>query len=258
MQQRASHHLVLAPALKVVEGLTLAGEIKCIEFVAGKLGDLQTHDQDALREERFHHHGIARHGGLQRRLRNRQGALVMPEIGFAPCEIGSRQNDARVAFNRLARERTRSDHVARDDRIVSHAVAGPRPFARVASVDDRLKDRVGFSHAAVAGKPGCVAIRLRAAIDAPRHLIDERVDIRLVSPENGCTFAIHTCGKGDAGRYAIDISSDVRFVTQPLMQGAIELTDRHASVGNLYLDVVAPIVGIARGTARRNGLSLKV
>src|SRR5262249_21937946 len=133
-------------------------------------------------------------------------------------------------------------HVVRDTDI------GPATFQRRTFRDQLIEDGSGFLVAVVLVQIDRVAIGLRGAVHGLRGPFDQLVEIGFAAGEGRAHAATGARGYGNARGGPIHIAGDARFMPKPGAQIAIHLADGDAGVGDLHLDVVAPIVRVARGS----------
>ncbi len=111
---------------------------------------------------------------------------------------------------------------------------------------------------AMRGQEHGVAVGLGLGVEGLRRPGDKGVDVALRPRDRLAGLIARPRGDRDARRGAHHLAGDAGLMAQPSAQPAVQLAERDAGFGNLDLDVVAPVVGIGRGWAGRQGLGLKL
>ncbi len=139
---------------------------------------------------------------------------------------------------------------------VAEAEVAPGALARRPRGGEPGEHLLGLLTPVLAAQIDAVAIGLGLAVDGFGRLLRQAVEIRL-SGLHGLAFRpLGPDGKADPGGRAQQLARDPGLMAQPLAQVAVHLADGDPGVGDLQLDVVAPVVGDGAGRALGVGLRL--
>ena len=111
---------------------------------------------------------------------------------------------------------------------------------------------------AVAGEIDRIAIGLGGGIERLRRLGGQRVDVGLGALDGLAGRRPRPRGHRQARGGAHHIAGDAGLMAEPLAQVAVQFAEGDAGLGNLHLDVVAPVLGIGRGRSGGHGLGLQL
>ncbi len=135
---------------------------------------------------------------------------------------------------------------------------GPWPVLGGAGSGQAREEGARLLAAGVRSEIDGVAIGLGLAVDGLGRLGDQLVDLGLGALEATSGRLARAGGDGDLGGRAHHLAGDPRLRSQPLAEISVQLADRHAGLGDLDLDVAAPVVGVARGRPAGDGAGLQV
>src|SRR5579864_9383804 len=180
--------------------------------------------------------------------------LGMPKSALVDAE-------ALPCYSLIRDDRDRASDVidiARDMAVhVTQANKRPGAFGRGGALDGEL-----FQSGARVGIPAArlfingITVGLRARVDRFRRTLHHRIEVVLVTANKRRTIDTGMRGDDDCAGCAIDFAGDAGLVPKPDGEQAVGLADRNAGVGNLYLYVVAPLVGIGACRPRTVGFVL--
>lgn len=93
-----------------------------------------------------------------------------------------------------------------------------------------------------------ITIGLRLAVDAFGGARDKRIEFGFAAFKAHAGKTAHARHERDAIRRMIDFAGDMRLMAEPAGEIAIALAEGNAGIGNLDLDVFAPIarIGVRR------------
>ncbi len=171
------------------------------------------------------------------------GLVIHPEEG----EVG-------IERQPFAEERVTGARVGLEQPLAKQAPGplGRRPVGREPAADNEGVRRPVLLH-----QIDAVAIGLGAGEQGLGAPLQQAVEVGF-SPRGGVSRLAASADREPQTVSGVeDLATDVGLVAQPFAQVALQLRDRDPRLGNLHLDLVAPVVAVARRRAPGVGLGLQ-
>ncbi len=187
----------------------------------------------------------------------RQGRLRTAHLRLdIPCVLPRQKHPGR-SLSRQSKRRERGLGSVQVAVGVGQAQIAPGALALRTRRGELREDPLGLVHTVLTTQIDPVAIGLGLAIDRFGRLLRQAIQVGFLALDGLTRLALGPGGEADAGRGVQKFARNPGLMAQPLAQIAVDLADRDAGLGNLQLDVVAPVVGEGRGRTLGIGLGLQ-